>query len=88
MAVVAMMAGMPYSFFMLLRVVMCGVMLLAAWQCFESKRGAHAWGCVAVAVLFNPVLKVHLTRDLWWFIDGTAAVWCLVLVKQTGESKA
>jgi hypothetical protein len=81
MSLVAMMPGMPYSYFMLLRIVMCGVMLVAAWGAYERKKIRLSWICVIVAILFNPVLKVHLTRECWWWLDVVAAAWCMALVK-------
>ncbi len=81
----AMLPGMPYSYFMLVRVVTCAVMTVMASRLFDQRREPWAWGCVAVAILFNPVFKVHLTRDLWWFLDGGAAVWCLALVNAMGR---
>lgn len=76
-----MLPSMPYSYFMLLRIAVCVVM---AWQAvfrFEEKYAHDAWLCVVVAVLFNPVLKIHLTRDLWWWLDGLVAVWCTIQSK-------
>lgn len=84
MCVGAMLPGLPYSYFMLLRVVMCGVMLLTAWSAFERQSSGIGWACVGVAILFNPVLKVHLTREGWWWVDGAAAVWCFFLARNLG----
>lgn len=76
-----MLPSMPYSYFMLLRIAVCVVM---AWQAvcrFDEKYAHDAWLCVVVAVLFNPVLKIHLTRDLWWWLDSAVAVWCMIQSK-------
>lgn len=78
-----MLPGMPYGYFMLLRVVVCVVMTLSATVLFKAAgREPWAWGCVALAVLFNPVVKIHLGRELWWWMDGVAAVWCVAVVNQ------
>jgi hypothetical protein len=79
---VAMLPGMPYGFFMLLRLCVCGVSIYGALHLFERKSERLAWGCVALAVVFNPIFKIHLGREVWWFADGVAGVFlCVVAFK-------
>jgi hypothetical protein len=74
MCVIAMLPGLPYGYFTLLRVIVCGAAVFGAFNLFERKVEGLAWACVVVAVLFNPFIKVHLGRDAWWLADGAAAV--------------
>lgn len=71
---VAMLPGLPYGYFTLLRVTVCGAAAFSAFNLFERKVEGMAWACVVIAVLFNPLIKIHLGRDMWWFADGVAAV--------------
>jgi len=71
----------PYSYYVLLRWVVCGVALYSAW--YISLKGTRLlfdelgllfdwgfWGMLIVAVLFNPIWPVHLVeKELWGFID-------------------
>jgi len=78
----AMLPGMPYDFFMLLRVCVCGVAIYGAAKMLNGTREWLAWGCIVLAILFNPILKVHLGRDTWWLMDGVASVFlCFVALK-------
>jgi len=60
---------MPYGYYTLLRLLVCGVCLyLVAW---DSEHGRKSWvwvlgGC---AVLYNPVFRIHLDRELWSFVN-------------------
>ena len=74
MCVIAMMPGLPYGYFTLLRVIVCGAAAFSAFNLFERKVEGLAWACVTIAVLFNPFVKIHLGRDVWWLADGVAAV--------------
>ena len=73
LALVAMLPGLPYSYFMLVRVAVCAAGCVLA----NIGQNRFLWWNVAMAVLFNPVLRVHLTRELWWILDGVAAVWII-----------
>ncbi len=74
MCVIAMMPGLPYEYFTLLRVLVCGAAAFSAFHLFERKLEGLAWACVVIAVLFNPFVKIHLGRDVWWLADGVASV--------------
>jgi len=48
-----------------------------AWQAYQQKQSANAEAISfgLLALLFNPIIPVHLTRELWMFIDlGAAAL--------------
>lgn len=75
MLVVAALGRWPYSYYMLLRVIVC---ITAAWlaiETYQRTRMATAW-CVlflVVAVIFNPLLRFHLTREIWSVFNIVAA---------------
>lgn len=79
MCFLALEPGWPYGYFTLLRFAVCGVGIYAAVQMFEAKRERWAWACVVLAVLFNPIFKVHLGRDLWAVVDVAAGVFLCAL---------
>jgi hypothetical protein len=60
--------GGPYSFFLLLRIVVTTNAVLVCFMFY--KRNDYIWLLfLGVAILFNPVLPVHLTRSVWKTID-------------------
>jgi FtsH-binding integral membrane protein len=81
-------ASLPYGYYQLLRWVTCGVAVFIAIM-------AYRWGKVwatgifgLVAVLFNPLLPIYLTREIWRPIDLTCAVLFIVSIFILKEHKA
>lgn len=69
MALIAL-APLPYDYYTLLRILICGSAAFIAWResQFATKR-VWFWVFVVTAVAFNPFAPVHLSRDIWFFID-------------------
>jgi len=59
----------PYSFYTLLRWICCAVFAYSAFTAHEKNRVPWAWIFGVLAVLFNPIMPVHLQRDTWQMID-------------------
>ena len=70
----------PYGYYTLLRIVTCGAASYAAWRAHEWRRAPWLWGMVAVAVLFNPIIPVHLSREVWQAIDVLTAAALVVAI--------
>lgn len=69
----------PYGYYQLLRLIVCGASAFLAYREFK-RRGVGVWtlSLGALALLFNPIVPVHLTRSAWAVIDlGAAAVLAL-----------
>ena len=73
----------PYGYYTLLRLIVCGV---AAYSAFKFKNNSsmatHFIPLLILAVLFNPLIPVPLTRLIWLPIDLGSAVYFLVLSKK------
>jgi len=66
-----------------LRWVVCVVSILTcldAVNAVDSDKTAWAWALAIVALVFNPLIPLHLTRDTWAFIDIASAVILLVSI--------
>jgi hypothetical protein len=63
----------PYDFYTIMRWVVCGVCTYGAFVEFERSRPTWAWLFVIVAVAFNPIAPVRLSRETWAPIDVLAA---------------
>lgn len=59
----------PYDYYTLLRFVVCGAGAYTAFVMYQWHRTGLAWLFGFIAVLFNPIVAVHLSRDLWQAID-------------------
>ena len=67
------MAHWPYGYYTLLRWVTCLAGAFVAFLAFAWEKPRFAWPAVGVAILFNPLVPIHLDRETWRHIDiGTA----------------
>ena len=65
----------PYSYYILLRWVCCAVFSYLAFQAFAQQKQGWVWIAGITAAVFNPLIPVHLTREIWSFIDvGTIVI--------------
>ena len=64
----------PYGYYTLLRLVVCGVAGYGAFRAAETGQTAWFLGLGVLALLFNPVFPVPLGRELWQPVDAVTAV--------------
>ena len=63
----------PYAYYTLLRLFVCGVAIGAIVGLGQRNRGLLT-AFVLVALLFNPVIPVHLTKGIWAIVDFIVAI--------------
>lgn len=89
MLLIALLPDLPYGYYTLLRLVVCGT---SAYMCvMASANGSSPWTwvCGALAVLFNPVIPIHFDRSTWSFIDVlTAGIFFVYLIFWGWKEKA
>jgi hypothetical protein len=71
----------PYGYYQLLRLVATGVFAWAALVALQRGSTGYGFGFAVLALLFNPVLPVYLSKAIWAPIDVGAAL-ALVLAKR------
>ena len=64
----------PYSYYILLLWVVCGTSAYGAFKSAEFGKSGWAWVLGIIALLFNPIIPVHLSREIWAPIDIMAAL--------------
>ena len=65
----------PYGYYNFLRFCVCGAAAFLAYQQWTHDDAASKWVVVLVgiALLYNPLVPVHLTREIWIVLNvGTA----------------
>jgi hypothetical protein len=77
-------APLPYGYYTLLRLVACGVLAYAAFLAAHRKHKLLPWVFSLLALLFNPIVKVHLPKELWVLVDVVAGVVLLATTKKIG----
>jgi hypothetical protein len=63
----------PYGYYVFLRWAVCGTSTYTAWISGISGKAGWAWALGVVAVLFNPIVPVHLKRDTWAVLNVASA---------------
>ena len=57
-------AHLPYGFFQILRIIVTFCAAVIAYRAFSACYLVTAWLLAMVAVLYNPVVKIHMSRDV------------------------
>ena len=73
-------ASLPYGYYVLLRWVVCPVAAYTALEAAKQPKKGWTWVFGVLALVFNPILPVHLTREVWPVVDFAACVLMLVSV--------
>lgn len=76
----------PYGYYTFTRIVTCGAAAIIAFAGFKGHPVNQVWAVplVLVAILFNPIIPIHLARQRWIYLDfGAAGVFAahLLLVR-------
>lgn len=66
-------APLPYGYYVFLRWAACGASLAAGVALLGRQRFKAALPAWALAILFNPVFRVPLDREVWTFFNLVAA---------------
>lgn len=72
-------APLPYGYYMLLRIVATVVFVWAAIVAHEKNDTVLPWVFGVCAILFNPIIKIHLHKELWSAIDIGAGILLLAV---------
>jgi len=67
-------APLPYGYYQLLRWFTCAVAAFIVVKSYQWKKTWAVWLFGAIAVLFNPIFPIHLTKEIWQPIDVVSAV--------------
>ena len=64
----------PYGYFVMLRWIVCGTAIVLANKYFELKLNHWTviFGCIAL--IFNPIFPVYLSKAVWVSIDFISAI--------------
>lgn len=75
-------APLPYGYYMLLRLVAFGVFAYAAYVAYEKKSKTLPWVYGFMALVFNPIVKIHFPKEMWAVVDIAAGLLLLATAKQ------
>ena len=70
----------PYSYYTILRWVITGIAIFI-WTLVSSlKNEIWDWVAIGIAVLFNPIIPIHLDKDAWVLIDFITVILFLMFI--------
>lgn len=67
-------AGWPYSYYILLRWLICAASIYAAYNFYQSNLKGWTWVFGTVALVFNPIFPFYFVKETWVLIDIISAV--------------
>ena len=59
----------PYGYYVLLRIVLCAICVFLAFRAQEIRNNAWVWILGVTAVIYNPIIRIHLTREIWSVVN-------------------
>lgn len=81
-------APMPYGYYTFLKIAVTGCAAITAYLKYKNgDKGFLFWLCVAAAILFNPIIPIHLTRQNWMFFNIAIAALFGYIAWKTPEKK-
>lgn len=77
---------MPYGFYEFVRfLALVGFSILSYYQ-YKRGNKIRTWTYIALAVLFQPLLKISLGRTMWNIVDVVVALWLIFTIIQHFKS--
>ena len=71
---------MPYGYYNLVRIISMICFAIFAYQYYSEKKMELAITFCGLALLFQPLIKIHLGRGLWNAVDLIVAAFLIILV--------
>lgn len=78
MLLLAIPEGWPYGYYTLLRLVVCGSSVYVGFLAYNLNKQGWTWTMGFIALLFNPLIPIHLDKPTWVPIDLVAAFLFLI----------
>ncbi|MCJ7481582.1 MAG: hypothetical protein MUO31_01305 [Thermodesulfovibrionales bacterium] len=71
---------MPYGFYQLVRFIAMAVFVILAYQSSERQDKTEMIVYVCLAILFQPLIKISLSRDIWNIVDIVVGLGLIVSI--------
>lgn len=63
---------MQYGYYQIMRIVVTGAAVFGAYHAYHANNTGWVWILGGIAVLFNPIIPIHLSRESWFLPDLVA----------------
>jgi len=75
-------APMPYVYYTLVKILVCGFSAVLAYQNYKAannKLSTWVWVFLLIAITFNPLIPLHMQKEVWMVVDGATGAMFLWL---------
>ena len=72
----------PYAYYRIMRVIVCTAYAYLFTSAIGSKKKEWAWVLGVLAFIYNPIVSLHLNREIWTVINVVSIlitvlhIWC------------
>ncbi len=73
-------SNIPYSYYIILRFIICGVSICGIWYAYRVRKFLWLWVFSAIAILFNPIIPIHLKKEAWIIVDLAVIIVFLISI--------
>lgn len=72
----------PYGYYIIMRVVVCAEFSYLCVLAFRARETNWAWILGALAFTYNPILPLHLNRELWSVINILSILFTIIHIRK------
>ena len=72
------MLPLPYGYYLLLRIIACGVFVSSAFITYNRDEKISPWVFIILAIVFNPIIKIHFQKEIWIAIDFLSGLFLII----------
>ena len=78
----------PYGYYTLLRVIVTATSVYFTYYLYveTKKQDFWFWTLVGVAILFNPIIIIHLDRNMWEVVDVFTVIFFILFILKHKKS--
>lgn len=77
----------PYSYYQLLRIIVCGASIFLTWYFMQAKIEWLGWAFIVPAILFNPIFPIYMDKSTWQLFDLVFGIAFLASLSTYGIEK-
>lgn len=77
-----------YGYYILLKLVVCGGCVFLAANAYDDGRKHLVWFLGGLAVLYNPIIRFPLGRELWIAVNILTIIVLIAVMKSTKQRGA
>lgn len=71
---------MPYGYYEMVRFLAMMVFAFLGYAAYQEQHLIRAYIFFGLAILFQPLLKIALGRDIWNMVDVVVGIWLIYLM--------